>query len=181
MSSHHIIREDQEPALLIMDPHAAPIERVQELLEWSPTVVVAEAALPDVLSWGIKVDVVIASASSIQVLTISLQDQFPLKLIPFQEDGEALSTALYFLIASKQKAVNIVSAADLKTYEQFSSLDMNVLRGNKRWSFIRSGNYEKWLPAGSIIQTYPYNDSIKTESEGVISIQKGEGFWVGEE
>lgn len=33
MSSHHIVRENQEPALLIADAHAISFEKIQELLE----------------------------------------------------------------------------------------------------------------------------------------------------
>src|SRR5688572_8341929 len=146
MSSHHIIREDQEPALLIMDAAAARFEQMQELLEWSPTVMVAEPALAEVLSWGIKIDVVIASADKISALTASLQDQFPLKLIPCNKQEEALATALYFLIAAKQKAVNVVATESLEVFEAFSSLDISLFQSGKRWSLIRHGQYEKWLP-----------------------------------
>lgn len=183
MSSHHIIREDQEPALLIMDVHAVPFEQVQELLEWSPTVIVAEQSLTEVLNWGIKIDVVMASADAIPVLSNSLQDQFPLKLISYNKHEEALSTALYFLAASKQKAVNIIATGSLESFEPFTSLDISVFQSGKRWSFIRHGVYEKWLPAGRMIYVHPVNQEavIKTERDGVMSIRKENGFWVAEE
>ena len=183
MSSHHIIREDQEPALLIMDGQAVSYETVQELLEWSPTVVVAEQALPDVMLWGIKIDVVIADASSISAITASLHDQFPLKLISCNKREEALSTALYFLIATKQKAVNILSVERLENFESFSSLNLSVLQSGKRWSFIRHGSYEKWLPAGRTVHVHPLDQQpvVKTYRDGVIVIRKEKGFWVAEE
>jgi thiamine pyrophosphokinase len=105
MSSHHIVREDQEPALLIADAHAISFEIIQELLEWSPTVLVVEKALQEVLTWGIKIDVVIAPVGNIPQLTEALHDQFPLKLISCQGEDDAIATALYFLIAAKQRAV----------------------------------------------------------------------------
>jgi len=183
MSSHHIIREDQEPALLIMDSHAIPFEHVQELLEWSPTVIVVEEAIPNVMSWGIKIDVVIADASNIADLTSTLHEQFPLKLISFNTCEEALSTALYFLIAARQKAVNILSLQSLESFEPFTAIDLSVFQYGKRWSFIRSGVYEKWLPAERAIHVYPAdNDStIKTQRDGVIVIKRETGFWVAEE
>lgn len=182
MSSHHIIREDQEPALLIMDVQAVSYETVQELLEWSPTVVVAEQALPDVLLWGIKIDVVVAATSSISALTTSLHDQFPIKLISCNIREEALSTALYFLIAAKQKAVNILSVEQLKSFESFSSLNLSVLQSGKRWCFIRIGLYEKWLPAGRTIHIYPSDQQlvVNTDRDGIIIIRRDSGFWVAE-
>jgi hypothetical protein len=181
MSSHHIIREDQEPAVLIMDAQAISFDLVQELLEWSPTVIVSEQALPEILLWGIKIDVVIAHETKIQELTSSLQDQFPLKLISFHDNGEALSTALYFLMASKQKAVNVLSFKPLTEFEKFSTLDISVFQEGKRWSFIREGLFEKWVPAGSVLQTHPVNDPIKTERDGIVTIRQEKGFWVSQE
>lgn len=42
MSSHHIVREKQEPALLIMDLNGFNDEHLGQLLEWNPTVLVNE-------------------------------------------------------------------------------------------------------------------------------------------
>lgn len=183
MSSHHIVREDQEPALLIMDVDAVPKEQTLELLEWSPTVIVQEDAVPNVLSWGIKIDIVIADATNIPSLTSDLHEQFPLKLISYNTREDALSTALYFLIAAKQKAVNILSLQPLESFEPFTALDLSVFQFGKRWSFIRNGVYEKWLPAGRTIHVYPVDkdSTVKTEHDGVIVIRRETGFWVAEE
>jgi thiamine pyrophosphokinase len=182
MSSHHIVREDQEPALLIADAHAIPFEILQQLLEWSPTVLVTEKAIQEVLTWGIKIDVVIAPAANISNLTQELHDQFPLKLISCQGGDDAIATALYFLIAAKQKAVNIVSSERLENFESFAKLDLSVLQSDKRWSFIRSGMYQKWLPAGRTLQFYPSNGQPEMilERDQLISINRSNGFWIGE-
>jgi thiamine pyrophosphokinase len=182
MSSHHIIREDQEPALLILDATLIPVERIQELLEWSPTVMVSEEALPEVLTWGIKIDVVIAHHTNVQMLTTSLHDQFPLKIISYRQKGEELSTALNFLIASKQKAVNILSAVKLEEFEKFSSLDISVFHADLRWMFIRSGHFEKWLPAGKSLRLHPAlsEPDIVAKQDGVIVLHREGGFWVSE-
>lgn len=182
MSSHHIIREDQEPALLIMHVNAISLEQVHELLEWSPTVIVSDRALDDVLKWGIKIDVVVAGANRIAELTGLLQSQFPVKLLSYNTVEEALSTALYFLIAKKQKAVNVITTDSLESFESFSLLDISVFNQNKRWSFIRNGSYQKWFPAGRIIQVYPSNKEpdIHTQQDGVIIIKRDDSFWVNE-
>jgi len=61
MSSHHFVKEQQEPALLILDTSVS-YETMSPLLEWSPTVLVTELAIDAVLSWGIKVDVILATS-----------------------------------------------------------------------------------------------------------------------
>jgi hypothetical protein len=182
MSSHHIVREDQEPALLIADLNTVPFEILEQLLEWSPTVLVIEKALTQVLTWGIKIDVVIASDDHIPKLAEVLHDQFPVKLISCQGEHDALTTALYFLIATKQKAVNIISSERLENFESFTSLNLTVLQSGKRWSFIRSGIFEKWLPAGRTVHVFPQDEAtIKTIQDGQIIIRKENGFWVAEE
>jgi thiamine pyrophosphokinase len=151
-------------------------------LEWSPTVMVAEAALTEVLRWGIKIDVVIGSVDKIPALTASLQDQFPLKLLSYNKQENALSTALYFLIAAKQKAVNVIAAASLESFEAFSSLDISVFQSGRRWSLIRHGLYEKWLPAGSALRIYPAQGQpdLKNLQDGVVTIERETPFWVSE-
>ena len=58
MSSHHIIRDEQEPALYIHAADNFTLEAMGDLLEWSPTVLVSPAALKKVVDFGMKVDAV---------------------------------------------------------------------------------------------------------------------------
>ena len=59
MSSHHIVRDDQEPALIIANGAACSEELIGQLLEWSPLVIVLDSAIKRVLELGIKVDVLL--------------------------------------------------------------------------------------------------------------------------
>ncbi len=45
MSSHHIVRDDQEPALIIANGEACSAELLGQLLEWSPLVIVLDSAI----------------------------------------------------------------------------------------------------------------------------------------
>lgn len=183
MSSHHIIREDQEPALVIDDASEQNPETIQQLLEWSPTVIVTERALEQVLSWGIKIDIVIATEQNVEKLKISLQNQFPLKILSCNAETEVLDTALYFLIASRQRSVNIISDTALKPFEKFSSLDLAVIQNGKRWVFIRNGHFEKWLPASVKISIYPEctHPEPGIEKEGMVSVHRDHSFWISED
>jgi thiamine pyrophosphokinase len=182
MSSHHIIREDQEPALVIDDAENLNYENIQQLLEWSPTVLVTEQALETVLSWGIKIDIVIALEQHVEELKISLQDQFPLKILSCHAEAEAIDTAIYFLTASKQKAVNVISNDSLEPFEKFPSLDVAVIQNGKRWVFIRTGHFEKWLPAGTTITIYPTGAHPEPviEKEGIVTVHRDHSFWISE-
>ena len=59
MSSHHIVRDTQEPALIIANGEACSRELLDQLLEWNPVVMVLDGALPRVLELGIKIDIVL--------------------------------------------------------------------------------------------------------------------------
>jgi len=59
MSSHHIVREKQEPALLILELGLFEEEHLGQLLEWSPTVLVNDASAEKLHSLGIKFDMLL--------------------------------------------------------------------------------------------------------------------------
>ena len=59
MSSHHIVREKQEPALYIHQIGDFNEEYLGQLLEWSPTLIVNGAIYEKIVSLGLKVDVVV--------------------------------------------------------------------------------------------------------------------------
>ena len=61
MSSHHIVREKQEPALLVLGLNNFSAELLGQLLEWNPTVITTRETAPLLHDNGIKIDWVIAS------------------------------------------------------------------------------------------------------------------------
>ncbi len=63
MSSHHFVKEQQEPALLILETEGFDVDRISPLLEWVPTVLVSQNVVETVISWGVKVDVILSSES----------------------------------------------------------------------------------------------------------------------
>src|SRR4051812_7146441 len=100
MSSHHIVRDNQEPALLILTT-STPFEIVQQLLEWSPSVMVDAPELNTVLSWGIKIDVALFPESKKEATLEKVSEQFPVKLLPYQDHENPLRAALHFLKTGK--------------------------------------------------------------------------------
>ena len=183
MSSHHIVREDQEPALLILNAHAIPFDKIQELLEWMPTVIVAKSEIETVLSWGIKVDVFIAPADEVNDWEIKLADQFPIKIISLDSDQDLLTTAFNFLMISKVKAINcLLQAKDqLIKLELHPQVDIEAFVEGKRWSWIKSGKFEKWVAANSKLYIYPEDKIIEVVADGIFSFVSEQSFWVGEE
>jgi hypothetical protein len=188
MSSHHFVREGQEPALMIVDGRAISFEAIEQLLEWSPTVVVLEQALETVLLWQIKVDVVIGRVDRVKNLVETLKDQAPLKILSHQHNEQPLHTAMMFLIAGKYQAVNIVGCRPEQLENFTPHLDVVAFHSGKRWSYARHGKFEKWLTKGlplTFMPTITNSDGLNNEGvvlqDGLIRIQAGHPFWVGEE
>ncbi len=191
MSSHHFVKEDQEPALLIMNAIAITFGKVQELLEWSPTVIVAEEALVTVLGWGIKIDVILCKESNVNSLKTSLVDQTPLRFISYSRISETLSSAIHFLIEANYRAVNILvnDLAQLESMQSLEGIDVEVFCDHKRWTYSKSGKFGKWLSAGTQLFTYPVakvevanlNSQLKCILDGMVKIESSQALWVGEE
>lgn len=193
MSSHHIVREDQEPALLILDAHAISFGKVQELLEWMPTVIVSADQVEIVIGWGIKIDLVLTPLADVEVWKNKLVDQAPVKFLSYNPGDDPLTTAFYFLTASKATAVNclIGSVGELTKLESFAGLDVEVFVSNKLWRWIKTGHFEKWIPANTRLYLLP--EHLKSEfaefalgyfqvaKDGIVNFNSKHSFWIGEE
>jgi hypothetical protein len=192
VSSHHIVKEDQEPALFILAGEALSFEKIQELLEWSPTILVAEWETDKVKGWGIKIDVVLCAEASLEKLKEELADQAPIKFITFQSTEDCLSTGMYFLLAAKYKAVNLLAPSTdvLSFLSGIRGIEIDAFVDNRKWSLIQKMKFEKWVEQGTTFQIYPNQLALSTtrltstqtsESSGMISITAASPFWVGEE
>jgi hypothetical protein len=193
MSSHHIVREDQEPALLILDARAISFGRVQELLEWMPTVIVSTDQVETVTGWGIKIDIVLTPLADVEIWKNKLADQAPVKFLSYNPEDAPLSIAFYFLAASKATAVNCLlhNVDELTKIESFGGLDVEVFLNNKLWRWIKTGHFEKWIPANTKLYLLP--EHLKSEfaefalgyfqvvKDGIVVFNSKHSFWIGEE
>lgn len=189
MSSHHIVRENQEPALVIFDAHAISFEKVQELLEWMPTIVVLHTQVEIVLGWGIKMDVVLVPAGEETSWVERTKDQQPIEIISFQVNETPLPKAISLLQSRNIPAVNwlVTELHTLTDLIDFTG-DAEVFVDNKRWSRVKSGRFEKWLPVGTTLYIFPEqacseisDGRFKVERDGIVVLQGKQVFWVGEE
>lgn len=143
MSSHHIVKEKQEPALYIHDLGTFDEEYLGQLLEWSPTVIVNGAIYEKVISLGLKVDVVLNTIDG----GVTFQENTKSIIGP----GDAYNTVLNYLISEKYPAVNIIDTAkeigDLAFY--LSKINIVLFSPVYKSYAIRNG-FSVWKPAGSM-------------------------------
>jgi thiamine pyrophosphokinase len=123
MSSHHIIREKQEPALIIANGAQCHSELIGQLLEWSPYIVVLDGALERVLKLGIHFDVVIGDLDSLseQDAVHLKQMHIPILHRPDQEKTD-LQKGIEYLIEKDHKAVNIIWATGMRADHTFNNI-----------------------------------------------------------
>lgn len=154
MSSHHIVRDEQEPALILHRLEAFSEPNLHSLLEWSPTVIGCEPAIEKYTSLGHKLDVALISLAQIERYKSLLSDQVPIKLVAVH-GNDFLMTGLTLLQKDNHRAVNVVTDAScmpevIQMCEQWvSRLDLAVFTENQRILFVKSKTFKKWLSAGT--------------------------------
>jgi hypothetical protein len=144
MSSHHIVKEKQEPALYIHHLGNFNEEFLGQLLEWSPTLLVASSAYEKAISLGLKVDAVIGKEENLHA-----QENTKIIFSP----NEDLITAVKYLIAEKYPAVNIISKED--KFDDLAHLldDINiVLFTETTKSYAVKPGFNVWKPAGTLFK-----------------------------
>lgn len=172
MSSHHIIREKQEPALYIHDLGNFNEEYLGQLLEWSPTLIVSDLFYEKAISMGLKVDAV-ATASKEQIF------QENTKIIPVRT--EALDAVLDFLIAEKYQAVNVIDlASNLRELGSYiAEINIVVFTEREKAYAIKSG-FKIWKPKGSTFKievvSYFETSNLMQEEEGGDFVVINDGF-----
>lgn len=158
MSSHHIVRENQEPALIVASADAVEPEYLGQLLEWSPTLISNDYAADFLLAQEIKVDFVFAE----KPVTYT-QEQ--INVLPLQKDF--LSEALSYLIENNYNAVNIIAEAVHSGLTAFCpQINVVLLTPGKRTVFVRY-RFEKWTEKGRRIYV---DEGVLTSSAGLRKI-----------
>ena len=176
MSSHHVVKENQEPALIIANGEACSDELLGQLLEWSPFVVVLDGALPRVLERGIRIDAVLGDFDSCPDPTSLLASYGPVELVHSPDQSQTdLEKAIAWLMRKNHHACNIVWATGRRADHTFNNLitlarfagqiDMVLWDDHSRVFPLRH-SFKKWYPAGFPVSLLPVPaaQGIRTEN-----------------
>ena len=177
MSSHHIVREKQEPALLVLGLDNFPAESLGQLLEWNPTVITTQQTAAVLHENRIKIDWIIAGPGYKPM-------QRDIRVMPAGNDTTA-EAALKYLVTHSYPAVNIVTDdLQLKEYLFFSDkINLVIFYNNQKIYPVTSG-FSKWKPSGEVIEilTHPHelhcsgleplgHHRFKTTHDGFFALQ----------
>ena len=146
MSSHHIVRDDQEPALIIANGEACSMNLLHQLLEWSPLVVVLDSAIDRVIELGIKVDVLIGDFDRNFDYNRYKDLQYPIEIVKIDDqDSYDLDKAINYLIGRKIPAANIVWATGKRMDHTLTNIT-NMVRYREDIKLVMIDDYSKIFP-----------------------------------
>lgn len=121
MSSHYLVTEDQEPALIIANGEECSMSLLQQMMAWSPFVVALDGAYNRLQRMGVKPQLVIGDFDS-------LQDYEPLPDVSYikleEQDTTDLEKALNWLEENDYKDVNVLWATGKRLDHTLNNLSI---------------------------------------------------------
>lgn len=175
MSSHHIIKDDQEPALIIANGESCSAELLGQLLEWSPTVMVLDGAWERVHELGIKIDVLLGDFDRLEVKDLQIDQQIEIVHTPDQNKTD-LQKGIEYFISKKYKAIHIIWATGLRadhninnivTLTKYKDLINLVMWDDYSKIFVLNNSFEKWYPKATPISLIPIGKAEGITTSGL--------------
>ena len=189
MSSHHIVRDDQEPALIIANGASCNPELLGQLLEWSPLVVVLDSAMVRVMELDIKVDVLLGDFDRGFDPEIYKTSQYPIEIIhTLDQNKNDLEKAFDYLIKRKIPAVNVVWATgrradhtitNLTNVPKYRNLLKIVILDDHSKVFLLPKKFEKWYTANTPISLIPIGHVTGIHSNNLFYPLKDDSLTIG--
>ncbi|MGB0525453.1 MAG: hypothetical protein ACPGJS_20930 [Flammeovirgaceae bacterium] len=192
MSSHHIVRDEQEPALILASPELLNAEWLGDLLAWSPVVLILEPALAKALSLGIKLDIVLCHSTSEAAVREQVEFQQPIEVMGTTD--VTVAKGIEILASRQHKAINISQLIEEPFTPSFhQELDLVYYVGTGRVVRSTRNGFEKWFRKGSRIKVISSVEQLHTSNlskleaqefeviqDGLIRLAAAEYFWVKE-
>lgn len=202
MSSHHIIRENQESALFLVDSKAVKRELLESYFEWSPLIVTTEETFIQLNQFGYKIDALICERGFKINFETELAIQHPIDIITAGSSNQVIKEGINYLINKKAPAINIFLNTSVEKMMEishaFPKQKIVFVNQNKKVFVADEGKYEKWLPENIEISIIPTVESqefylgqneklilneehlIKIKKEGPFTLSSYQKFMVSE-
>lgn len=189
MSSHHIVRDDQEPALIIANGASCSFELLGQLLEWSPFVIVLDNAIERVLQLDIKIDVLLGDFDDGFNPEIYNEKQFPLEIVHTpNQDKTDLEKAFDYLIEKGHQAVNVVWATGKRADHTITNITNIVSYRDKlkivilddhSKIYLLPNKFEKWYTKNTPISLIPIGKVRGITTQNLFYSLKNEELTIG--
>jgi thiamine pyrophosphokinase len=154
MSSHHIVKDKQEPALIIANGEECSQELMGQLLEWQPTVVVLDGALDRILKYDIKVDVLLGDFDRLTNIEEKVAKQQPIEVVHTPDQNKTdLEKGIDYLIERGHKAANIIWATGLRADHSIANIT-NMVKFKEQINLVMWDNHSKIFPINKSFQKW---------------------------
>ena len=160
MSSHHFVKDGQEPALIVANGESCSYELLVQMLEWCPFVVALDGAYTRLAKLQIKPDLVIGDFDSIDSSVISDDVVF---LQDSNQKNTDLQKAIDHLLTLEYREINVVWATgkrldhtinNLMTLAKYPKVQI-TLYDNYSKVFLAPSPFKKVYSKGSPISLIP--------------------------
>jgi thiamine pyrophosphokinase len=189
MSSHHIVRDDQEPALIIANGASCSQSLLSELLEWSPFVVVLDSAMERVMQMDLKVDVLLGDFDRNFDANYYKTAQYPIEIVHTPNQNKTdLEKAFDYLIEKKFPAVNVVWAtgrradhtiSNITNIAKYRDLLKIVILDDHSTVFLLPKVFQKWYVKNTIISLIPIGEVTHIQTKNLHYPIKNETLTMG--
>ncbi|UZR92283.1 hypothetical protein [Chondrinema litorale] len=190
MSSHHVVRDEQEPAVIIASPPGKAFGQLAEMFEWSPVVIVLENALEDFLKWDTKLDVIIGDSDFKTKHQEELEFQQPYVFVNAQQS--ALTEALHFLAEKNHKTVHIFTTVpDFTIVRKNPQLEIVFFNGEMKIIHSKTRLFSKWVAKDTCFKIFDGKINshehlleregfLQATHNGFVNVFGETEFWIGE-
>ena len=150
MSSHHFVKEFQEPALLILSLEEKSIEKLESLLEWAPYVIVHENVFADILNREIKIDAVLCQKANRELILNLIEMQWNIELFEIVPTDNLIQKSLNIIEKNGGRNLNVFDTKNTLTidFQLFESASSQIIifSDTFKWHLPNELKFEKWLP-----------------------------------
>ena len=178
MSSHAIVKDNQEPALIIANGEACDRNLLDGLLEWSPYIVVLDGALERVLDLKIKFDVLLGDFDRLKKDHPFFSEQGDIEIIHTpDQDKTDLEKAMDFVFSKGLNMVNIVWATGWRMDHTFNNIItlakyypqlQAVMIDNYSRIFVVPKDFKKYYTKGQVISLFPLGEVHGISTSGLM-------------
>lgn len=182
MSSHHFVKEKQEPAIYIHSEDSLDIVLLGQLLEWCPFVIADEHALFVLNHEPIKIDLVIQRDLTDDDIQLWTANQSNIKVLKLDTKEDKFTSVLNYLVAEQHFAISLIACSD-EHFEKLKNLDLplDIIQYHPNYkAFFIKEHFLKWKEKDSILELneepiafkniVKQNNSWKVIEDGLVEI-----------
>ena len=189
MSSHHFVREGQEPALLIETEDISKFSFLDQITGWNPVIIAMERSVPSLILNTVHFDhlISIEGAERWQDVVTAL----PYLRVHHAQDQNIKSILEKIIETASCKELYILCDEPLslgQLQSVYDGLGITVFTPVQKWIHVVDKSFKSWFPAGSRILfkgTDIFLDGREAppvcnlDMDQLITVESTNNFWIG--